>query len=490
MKTKLPNRIALLAAAVLCFFSFCDSTKAYGQDFQNLLNNNAEWYYEIKPFIGCLPCVVGFQHIKAVRDTLINNQVCVMLEKSNSGDIDICDNMGTALEYLYADEQKVYWYNEHLDDFTILYDFAAETGGSWEIQVLDCTLLVTVDSTSTIILNSQERKILYISDENNFFTGGVIEGIGHTRNLFPSDFFYNCQGVACDSDFIDGLRCYLENEVILYKPAIADCDEVYPEENFEAVLSDDSISWDVAKKELFGLHMFKLTVHKHPDSIFTELISNIFFSPEEPMGKIREELNTGRLWYKRPSHNTEILIMDMTLALGDTFEIDAGHWVMVDSVFYLDNRKVIRFDMDSGWYEKIMFIEGVGPNISIIYRYDGYSTFYASCKYQDNELIYVNDNNTYFEGCQPSTIGINTPFIENLFKIFPNPCKDYFIVDINTALNNESALFIFNTNGHLLRKIHLFGFHNRISIGDLKKGVYFIKITNGYHVFSEILQIF
>jgi len=227
MKTKVPTRIAIMAAAVLCLFSLCNSSKVYGQDFQNLLNNNAEWYYEIQPFIGCLPCVVRFQHIKAVRDTLINNQECVILEKSNSGDIDICDIMGTALEYLYADEQKVYWYNEHLDDFTILYDFSAETGGSWEIQVLDCTLLVTVDSTSTFIINSQERKILYISDENNFFTGSVIEGIGHTRNMFPSGFFYYCQGVACDSDFIDGLRCYLENQVILYKPAIADCEEVY-----------------------------------------------------------------------------------------------------------------------------------------------------------------------------------------------------------------------------------------------------------------------
>jgi len=477
--------MAFLAAAVLCLFSFCNTAKVYGQDFQNLLNNNAEWYYEIKPFIGCLPCVVGFQHIKAVRDTLINNQVCVILEKSNSGDIDICDNMGSALEYLYAEGQKVYWYNEHLDDFTILYDFAAEIGGSWEIQVLDCNLLVTVDSTSIININSQERKILYIRDENNFFTGSLIEGIGHTRKMFPSDFFYYCQGVACDSDFIDGLRCYLENEVILYKPAIADCDEVYPEENFEAVLSHDSISWDVAKKELFGLHMFKLTVHKHPDSIYTELISNIFFSPEEPMGKIREELNTGRLWYKRPSHDSEILIMDMTLALGDTFEIDAGHWVMVDSVFYLDNRKVIRFDMDSGWDEKIMFIEGVGPNISIIYRYDGYSTFYASCKYQDNELIYVNDNNAYFEGCQPSTVGINNLVLEPDIKISPNPARDELNISLPDNFQDCQTISIFDLSGRLLlQEVHC-GNEFRVNVRNLKPGLYFLKVVSQRGAFES-----
>ncbi|MBW6498045.1 MAG: T9SS type A sorting domain-containing protein [Bacteroidales bacterium] len=265
-----------LALLLLLLFNCNNASKAYGQDFQNLLNNNAEWYYEIKPFIGCLPCVVGFQHIKAVRDTLINNQVCVILEKSNSGDIDICDNMGTTLEYLYADEQKVYWFNEHLDDFTILYDFAAETGGSWEIQVLDCTLLVTVDSTSTIIINSQERKILYISDENNFFTGGVIEGIGHTRNMFPSDFFYNCQGVACDSDFIDGLRCYLENEVILYKPAIADCDEVYPVSIKEINFSFD---WKICPNPVTNSFSFScnngLFQKNEVDFIITNLLGEI-----------------------------------------------------------------------------------------------------------------------------------------------------------------------------------------------------------------------
>jgi hypothetical protein len=256
------------------------------------------------------------------------------------------------------------------------------------------------------------------------------------------------------------------------------------EENFEAVLSHDSISWDVAKKELFGLHMFKLTVQKHPDSIYTELISNIFFSLEEPMGKIREELNTGRLWYKRPSHESEILIMDMTLALGDTFAIDAGHWVMVDSVFYLDNRKVIRFDMDSGWDEKIMFIEGVGPNVSIIYRYDGYSTFYASCKYQDNELIYVNENNTYFEGCQPSTIGINNMVLEPDIKIYPNP----FSSNLNFSLSDNSFgskninVSIYDVFGHVVLRQRLSGNNNHYTINTefLKPGFYFLSIeTNG-----------
>jgi hypothetical protein len=203
------------------------------------------------------------------------------------------------------------------------------------------------------------------------------------------------------------------------------------------------------------------------------------------MGKIREELNTGRLWYKRPSHDSEILIMDMTLALGDTFEIDAGHWVMVDSVFYLDNRKVIRFDMDSGWDEKIMFIEGVGPNISIIYHYDGYSTFYASCKYQDNELIYVNENNTYFEGCQPSTVGINNLVLEPDIKISPNPARDELNISLPDNFQDCQTISIFDLSGRLhLQEVHC-GNEFRLDVKALQPGFYLLRIMNPIGIIDQ-----
>jgi hypothetical protein len=87
------------------------------------------------------------------------------------------------------------------------------------------------------------------------------------------------------------------------------------------------------------------------------------------------------------------------LDVGDTFEFWEGYTGTVDSVYFLDDgRKVVSVDLPTGFEENVRFIEGVGPNASLMWS--GLSNTYLTCKYDNDELVYVNSN-SLFEGCLP-----------------------------------------------------------------------------------------
>jgi len=262
-------------------------------------------------------------------------------------------------------------------------------------------------------------------------------------------------------------------------------------QTYKPVITNDSVSWDVAGWELFEKYMFKLHCQKHPDSLYTSLYSNIWYSlePEEYMGKIREDINTGRIYYLDPWFPDEKLIMDMTLKVGDTFQLNSQQLIVVDSVYYHDDRKVIRFDYYTYWDEKIMFIEGVGPSISVIYRYNGYYPFYATCKYQNDELVYVNNNTTHFIGCVLDPTGTAALDTTSDFILYPNPVRDMLYIQINPALQSSSELKIFDSYGRLIRHTKLSGYSHALELRNLNKGLYYVNILNGHSVFIDKLVI-
>ena len=187
--------------------------------------DSAEWYYEVQSLFGCYPCYISYQNSKIVGDTIILSKECKILQKYNASEI--CDNMGNITEFIYEENNKVYWYNRILEHFTLLYDFSAKSGDSWEIFVNSCSLIVNIDSISSLFINNQDYRVQHVSDENHYFTGDIIENIGHTTSMFPKDIYWVCQGVGCDSDFINGLRCYLINDIIVYKKDENPCDTTY-----------------------------------------------------------------------------------------------------------------------------------------------------------------------------------------------------------------------------------------------------------------------
>jgi len=210
----------ILLRAMLLLFFISGLKFASGQTWPP---DNAEWYYEVSSMGVTFPAYVSYQHIKVEGDTVINSQNSKIITRQNEQNL--CDNMGRVREYIYEDNDKVYWYNTHTETFTLLYDFSAEQGDSWNISVDSCDFDVFVDSVDYVNINGVQHKELYItSDEPRYFSGTIIENIGHTTSMFPKDIYWECNGVACDSDYLDGLRCYLEDNSMIYKPVDVACD--------------------------------------------------------------------------------------------------------------------------------------------------------------------------------------------------------------------------------------------------------------------------
>lgn len=115
-------------------------------------------------------------------------------------------------EYMYSENDSVFFYRE--GNFHLLYDFGAEAGDSillpyfWTVNG-DSTLFMIIDSTSTIDINGEIRKLQYITCGDGIvveFGNKVIEGIGNTYYMFPT----------YDGEYFGPLRCYEDSIVGLF----------------------------------------------------------------------------------------------------------------------------------------------------------------------------------------------------------------------------------------------------------------------------------
>lgn len=179
---------------------------------QNWAPDGAVWTYtQTFVFSSRIDTLV----IRTTGDTLIQDKNCKILKRS----FGTCDLRPTK-EYMYADNGKVFFYDESRTEFQKLYDFNAEAGQSYTIY-LDFpdnltsfdSITVTIDSVRSILINGvllKKQFVSYLSSDWHWVVGNqgiTIEGIGDTWSMFP--WFYG----ACDANWAGPLRCYYDNVI-------------------------------------------------------------------------------------------------------------------------------------------------------------------------------------------------------------------------------------------------------------------------------------
>jgi hypothetical protein len=236
MKTKLPNRIALLAAAVLCFFSLCDSTRVFGQDYVPLIDASKQWNVMVTWYAyGGSPAIKNTINFWiAENDTIINDTVYNTVIANNPNSTGYFPN-GT-VGFIREDtlERKVYFRDyEATEPFfmikdRLLYDFSIESGDTVEVfGMYTCPEFwntYVVSSTSSVsLLNGSERKVWNLSPIGGYAQNNDqwIEGIG-SLNGMPFPACYQLQTISFSLD----LLCYFEGETKLYA-LMEDTCEVY-----------------------------------------------------------------------------------------------------------------------------------------------------------------------------------------------------------------------------------------------------------------------
>ena len=185
-----------------------------GEPYYQLVGD--EWYYEITNSNG----TISYQHLVHENDSTINDDKVKVIVKTNTlYDLRVDE---TTHEYIYEENNKVYWWNKTQHEFTVLYDFGANVGDEWTITAGNNSVTVHVDEVGYLVKDARWFKAMIISDENDIFSGTVVCGIGHLTSFFPEKLMDN------RGDFdVEGIRCYWNDDIIIYKVDDTDCDAVY-----------------------------------------------------------------------------------------------------------------------------------------------------------------------------------------------------------------------------------------------------------------------
>lgn len=178
----------------------------------------SEWYYEITNDDGS----VTYQYLEMAADTTINDHPIHILVRINT----LYDKSQVIThEYIYEENNKVYWWNKTLGEFTTLYDFGAEEGDEWEIKVGNESINVHVDAVEQYTYESRQLKMLRVRDDADIFSGDIVCGIGHLTSFFPE----KLMAKGCR---VEGIRCFWQNGELVFHYGEQDCDEIYEEHHF------------------------------------------------------------------------------------------------------------------------------------------------------------------------------------------------------------------------------------------------------------------
>jgi len=179
---------------------------------QSFAPPGAVWHYQFKPFLFEPPEEVI--EVRAKQDTLIQGKVCRWLELTQKPS-DLHTQPGIAV---YEEGSKVFFVED--TSFYLLYDFALKEGDTYTSRLtvaFDTSNqsiwfskigIVKIDSTKTLLVDGQLRKLQYISSDTFGFWGTILEGIGRLEWLFPRIGY-----PSGDYSEILGIICYKDGEI-------------------------------------------------------------------------------------------------------------------------------------------------------------------------------------------------------------------------------------------------------------------------------------
>ena len=190
---------------------------------------------------------------------------------------------------------------------------------------------------------------------------------------------------------------------------------------------------------------------------------------------LREETASGRLYRYCPLFDEEeVLLCDMTLTVGDTFEY-TDEWetrqAVVESVSFENGRKVIRFALPVyPWHDHdaLTFREGIFPNNYPI----GFMDYYYCennllCEYKDGEQVF---ENTEYNTCYIDETSVQEQDFQQI-TLYPNPAKETVLIEGAKA----SDVQVYNALGQLVKTVRG---TNEIDLSGLVDGVYLVRITD------------
>ena len=77
----------------------------------------------------------------------------------------------------------------------------------------------------------------------------------------------------------------------------------------------------------------------------------------------------------------------------------------------------------------------------------------------------------------------------SIFKLYPNPAKEYIFIDLKSNQYEDGVLSIMNMKGQMLKELTNIKEINKLDVSDLPKGLYLIRLNIGSSLYTEKLII-
>lgn len=261
-------------------------------------------------------------------------------------------------------------------------------------------------------------------------------------------------------------------------------------EHFSPIANGERVSW-IVKNEIWDRAIIDTLYLSDTININSNKYHKVIYSSEgfhknnNIVGYFREDTISGKAWFQGYLDSTEYLIMDLSLKKGDSIYVKmvyGNKYAHIINDEIVAGRKVLTTDYHYGGgfiSENLKFIEGVGPNASIMYQIDSSTAEeinqgfgYLICKqFNDSILVYAWDTTDYECGLLWDNIDEIT---NNQILIYPNPAIE--TLSIECSVKDNQTATIYTVLGTVKKVFSLNTFLTTINLSDYKKGLYFIRI--------------
>ena len=254
-------------------------------------------------------------------------------------------------------------------------------------------------------------------------------------------------------------------------------------QGYESIFGNTSTVWNISEQPLDG------TQWTHPYSVGDtvthqgKLYRKVLKYGSDTYHAVREDTATGRIWDF--FSGTEILVVDMSMQVGDSININSDpastdQFVMVDSVYSKNNRKHIRLAkwIDYQQNKKLEFIEGIGPNTGILYKTNEWLVYneLLICAYKDGNQVFA-DSSLFISGpCEYNVMGIEDIKPEIKVSVSPNPANDHFT--INVEVDTTGEIIITDALGCVVFNSQTTAQKTKVSTQNWPAGLYFYTVDS------------
>ena len=473
------RKLLLTTIYLLCFLSI----KA--QEYRPFPTENAYWVHYTQELYPPFP--VKYFHYGINGDTIINAQMYHKIWHSDG-------SYRCALREDVANK-KVYIINSGSSEEKLLYDFDLKIGDHAS-HFIDPTYVgesVIVFIDSILLGDNLYHKRFRIDGAKQRPSGfHIVEGIGALETGLFWEFLYNPE-----LELAGCLNCVCINGTTIY-PLGGTCTPIselehcpFPTENavwrssaynhnelidYQYTITGDTIIND-------------LTYHKLQKNSFNRFTNE---SSNEHEGAFRENVTDKKVYFYSYSNHSEQLLYDFDLKTGD----DVSHFITdgegfkptvtkTDSIMLRDGLYHKRFHITGCYEQKKYLIAGVGDC-------NGLFSLKFNCSGYNEELLHcvtINDQQLYnIQDCYPQYAikdypcdnvlsGLDEKDVKSKLTIYPNPVKDFFILNMPDYNHAKGEIEILNLLGHCVQKQSLMYDQQKIDIKHLPAGIYFVRVA-------------